>query len=85
MQAGVHLYHSYELHSLKVATGEKEPPPGARTRGLRSNVEFLCVQSVYRIYVVLFFPVATTASSIPGSRAHAQAHASCPLSAPSHR
>ena len=30
---------SCELHSLKVATGEKEPPD-AQTRGLRSNVEF---------------------------------------------
>ena len=28
------------LHSLKVATGEKEPRPGPRTRSLRPNTEF---------------------------------------------
>ena len=40
MQAGVTCTSFYALHSLKVATGEKQPRPGARTRGLRSNAEF---------------------------------------------
>ena len=32
------LFANY-VHSLKVATGEKEPRPGAQTRGLRYNAE----------------------------------------------
>ena len=37
----LHVYtSSCELHSLKVAAGEKEPQPGAQTRGLHSNTEF---------------------------------------------
>ena len=34
------LYKLFYLHSLKVATGDKEPRPGAWTRSLRSNAEF---------------------------------------------
>ena len=34
------LYKLRYLHSLKVATGEREPRPGAWTRGLCSNAEF---------------------------------------------
>ena len=44
MQAGV-LVQAFPTHSLKVATGEKEPRPGTWTRSLSPNVE-LATQAI---------------------------------------